>query len=344
MLQFHELDKLRARSLPACRLPVKVQRLSWSSDPARGAQDITVINTRPSREGGQHWIITDSGLGGLGVCAQIERKFSRSGARNDLRITYFNAWPEQGRGYNDLPDLPSRARIFDRALRCMDRLMPDRILIACNTLSVLYPMTSYSRTTAVPVVGIIDAGVELFSDALEEQPSSAIAMFGTRTTIESGMHRDRLLERGIDGKRMAAISCHGLAAAIEKDPAGAAVTHLLEQCAAEACRQDLSGSPLYAGLCCTHYSYIQEQFRSVLERHMGRTVRILDPNDRMVRNLAPRDGPASAGPAPRPIVVTVVSKVELGDIPRRAVAGLLAPVSEATARALLSYNWRPGLF
>jgi len=299
---------------------------------------------RHLKDSGQHWIITDSGLGGLAVCAEIERVLSRSGMRNDLRITYFNAWPEPGRGYNDLPDLPSRARAFDRALQCMDQLRPDRILLACNTLSVLYPMTAYSRTTAVPVSGIIDAGVDLFSEALGEQPSSAIVMFGTRTTIESGVHRDRLMQKGIEGKRIAAVSCHGLAAAIEKDPAGAAVAHLLEQCVAEACRQDLSGSPLYAGLCCTHYSYIKKQFRSVLERQTGRTVRTLDPNDRMVRSLAPRNEQETAVAPHRAVAVTVISKVELDDIPRRAVAGLLAPVSKVTAQALLTYNWRPGLF
>ena len=110
---------------------------------------------------GRHWIITDSGLGGLGVCAGIENNLRRSDLRDSLRITYFNAWPEQGRGYNDLPDTDARARVFNRALACMDRLRPDQILIACNTLSVLYPMTEYSRMTAVPVIGIIDAGVEI---------------------------------------------------------------------------------------------------------------------------------------------------------------------------------------
>jgi glutamate racemase len=303
---------------------------------------MTISEPRHLKDGGQHWIITDSGLGGLAVCAEIERSFSRSGLRNDLRITYFNAWPEQGRGYNDLPDLPSRARTFNQALQCMDQFKPDRILIACNTLSVLYPMTAYSHTAAVPILGIIDAGIDLFLEALGEDPSSSIVMFGTRTTIESGVHRDRLMQKGIEGKRIAAVSCHGLAAAIEKDPVVAA--GLLEQCGAEACRQGISGEPLFAGLCCTHYSYVKEQFRSVLERQTGKTVRILDPNDRMVRSVALRNEQETVDAVPRAIEVEVISQVELDDLPRRVVARLLAPVSEVTAQALLSYTWRPGLF
>ena len=305
---------------------------------------MTICEPRHSKDSRQHWLITDSGLGGLAVCAEIERNFRRSGSGHNLRITYFNAWPEQGRGYNDLPDPPSRARVFNRALVCMDRFKPDRILIACNTLSVLYPMTEYSRTTAVPVLGIIDAGVDLFLEALEADPSSSIILFGTRITIESGAHRDRLLQKGIKGERIAAVSCHGLAAAIEKDPAGAMVAGLIEQCAAEACRADLSGGPLYVGLCCTHYSYVKEQFRSVLEQQSGKRAQILDPNDRMVRRLVPEKGQEMDETAHSSTVVEVISRVELHENQRRAVAKLVASVSEVTAQALLSYTWRPGLF
>jgi glutamate racemase len=305
---------------------------------------MTICQPQRSKDSRRHWVITDSGLGGLAVCAEIERSFRRSDSCHDLRITYFNAWPEQGRGYNDLPDPPSRARVFNRALICMDRFKPDRILIACNTLSVLYPMTAFSRATAVPVLGIIDAGVDLFLEALEADPSSSIILFGTRITIESGAHRDRLLRKGIKKNRITAVSCHGLAAAIEKDPAGAMVAGLIEQCAAEACRADLSGGPLYVGLCCTHYSYVKELFRSVLEQQSGKRVEILDPNDRMVRCLVPEKGQAMDEIAPSSIVVEVISQVELNESQRRAVAKRIAPVSEVTAQALLSYTWRPGLF
>jgi glutamate racemase len=305
---------------------------------------MTICQPQRSKDSRRHWVITDSGLGGLAVCAEIERSFRRSDSCHDLRITYFNAWPEQGRGYNDLPDPPSRARVFNRALVCMDQFKPDRILIACNTLSILYPMTQFSRTTAVPVLGIIDAGVDLFLEALEAYPSSSIVLFGTRITIESGVHRDRLLQKGIPKNRIAAVSCHGLAAAIEKDPAGAMVAGLLEQCAAEACRADLSGEPLCVGLCCTHYSYIKGQFRSVLERQTGKRVQILDPNDRMARCLAPEKGQETVETGLNSIVVEVISQVELDESQRRAVAKLVAPVSAVTAQALLSYTWRPGLF
>ena len=46
--------------------------------------------------------------------------------------------PTLGRGYNDLPDVASRAAVLDKALAAMTAFRPGLILIACNTLSVLY--------------------------------------------------------------------------------------------------------------------------------------------------------------------------------------------------------------
>jgi glutamate racemase len=307
------------------------------------------------REGRLHLAITDSGMGGLSVCAAIERNIRLSGFKRRVRITYFNVWPEQGKGYNDLPDMPSRARVFDRALERIYQFRPDRILIACNTLSILYDWTAFSRAAAVPVLGIIDAGVDLFHEALSAGPPAGIVLFGTRTTIESGVHRERLLQRGIQDTRIAAVPCHGLAAAIETDPDGPAVADLIAQCAAVAGAAGRAGNRLYAGLCCTHYTYVSGLMRSALERQSGKTVVILDPNERMADCVAAQPGgprpaagagatadPADAGSGA--VAVEVISKVELAKNPRQAVAKRLAAVSGVTARALLSYTWQPDLF
>lgn len=56
--------------------------------------------------------------------------------------------------------MAERVRVFDRALGAMLRFQPDRILIACNTLSALYPKTPFSKHSPVPVTDIIDFGVE----------------------------------------------------------------------------------------------------------------------------------------------------------------------------------------
>ncbi|MGA2260206.1 MAG: aspartate/glutamate racemase family protein [Acidobacteriota bacterium] len=289
-------------------------------------------------------VVTDSGLGGLSICAEIERILRQTTLYRNVRITYFNAWPDPRSGYNDLPDMQSRAGVFNGALIRMAQFEPDRIVIACNTLSILYPMTEFSRTTRIPVLGIIDAGVDLFCEALNADPLSAIVLFGTRTTIQSRVHRDRLVQKGIQGSRIMAISCHGLAAAIEKNPESRAVTDLIEECVSEACKAGLPGERLYVGLCCTHFTYVKESIRASLARRSGKSIHILDPNHRVAGCVAPGEAEALIAPARAKMRVEVISKVALDDNQRRALAKQVEPVSAVTARALLSYTHQPDLF
>jgi glutamate racemase len=330
-----------------------------------------------------HLVVTDSGLGGLSICAALERRLRKEGG-TPARITYVNAWPFEGRGYNDLPDVPARAAVFDRALDRMARWSPDRILIACNTLSIIYARTAFCRAPPVQVDGIIDAGVDLFAEVLMAEPSAGLILLGTKTTIESGVHAGALVQRGVDPHRMRAVHCHGLAGAIERDPESAAVTDVIASCAARVRAADPGGVPLFAGLCCTHYGYVADRICTALGAALGRPVLALDPNARMVDDLAldavargahdaaagtqdrlsstgdaatrtpdqlpglgaqvrPPGQPSSAGGAVL-VSVEVISKVALDDTARQAIARLVAPTSPATAQALLSYSHVPDLF
>lgn len=297
-----------------------------------------------------HLVLTDSGLGGLAVCAALERALRRAprsaGPGGQVRLTFFNAAPGPRRGYNDLPDLAARAALLDRTLAAMQALRPDRIVLACNTLSVLYGHTDHARSGACPVAGIIDAGVRLFAAALREDPDGSLVLLGTRTTIESGEHRRRLLSDGAASERIAAISCHGLARAIETDPDGPAVDRLIRQCAAALASLELPGRRLYAGLACTHYGFAGERIRCALAEASGREVRLLDPNQALAEEVAAALGAAGpdAGQGAPAITVRVLSQVPLPEPGLRAFAAHLEPVSGLTARALLSYTCDPQLF
>lgn len=298
-----------------------------------------------------HVVITDSGLGGLGICAAIENAVRHSSQGGGVALTYFNAWPEQGRGYNSMPDEASRVASFDCALTRMGQLRPDRIVIACNTLSVLFPLTRYAVSSPIPVVGIIDAGVALFSEALDADPQSSIALFGTRITMDSGVHRDRLLQRGVAAARVVSVPSHGLAAAIEKDAGGVEVERLIDECASQAAALLPREGPVLAGLCCTHYGYVADQFRFSLERALGRPAQILDPNDAMVRFLTPvltielsGAEAVTPGSSSGAVSVAVISKVSLDERTRAGIGRLVAPISAATADALLAYTHVPDLF
>jgi glutamate racemase len=289
-------------------------------------------------------VITDSGLGGLLVCADLERRLRQTAGGGAVRLIYVNAWPDAQHGYNDLPDLAARAAVFDRALSAMMTFHPDFVLIACNTLSVVYEATAFVRTPAVPVTGILDEGADLFFEALARDPAGILVLFGTRTTIGSGEHVRRLVRRGIDPRRIVAEPCHGLAAAIDKDPDSPAIPGLVEDCILRVAPRLPSGAPLYAGLACTHYAYVAEAFRTTLGRHTGAKIEILDPGDRLVGGLTRGLSARRAAAGEKGASVEVVSKVELPEPQRQAVARRIHPVSAATARALLEYRRISDLF
>jgi glutamate racemase len=303
-----------------------------------------------------HIIITDSGLGGLSICAALEQGLRLAGPSRDIRLTYVNAWPFEDRGYNDLPDEAARAQVFDAALARMAQMQPGRILIACNTLSILYPLTAFSRHAPVPVHGIVDAGTDLFAERLAGDPVSSIVLLGTRTTIDSGVHRERLQRRGVDPGRIAAVSCHGLAGAIERDVHGPRVAELIGSCASRAAEAAPPGGMLFLGLCCTHYGYVAVRLVDAVARQTPRRVRALDPNLQLTAALladsaffedgADPEVPSGASRVRGRGVVSVelVSKVTLADPARGGIARLIEPVSAATAGALLSYAHVPDLF
>lgn len=294
-----------------------------------------------------HLVITDSGLGGLNVSARLERALRDTPPAPGIRLTYVNAWPETGRGYNSLPDMASRASVFDSALRRMREMGPDAIVIACNTLSIIYEATEFRRDPGVPVQGIVDAGVRLFEEALDAEPASTLLILGTRTTVESGAHRNRLVLRGIDPGRISGASCHGLATAIEEGPERPEVAALIDTCMQAAAASAGSGEPLFAGLCCTHYEMVEDRIRGALAAHTGRLVGTLDPNARLVEDISarlPRQGRMAKPDSGNGISVEVISKIALSAAQRRAIGAVIERVSPATAHALQNYRHVPDLF
>jgi len=289
-------------------------------------------------------LITDSGLGGLLISAELERRLRGTNGDGAARLIYVNAWPDAGYGYNDLPDIGARAAVFDRALAAMAAFRPDLILIACNTLSVVYEATAFSRAPAVLVTGILNVGADLFYEVLAGDTAGVLALFGTRTTIGSGEHVRRLVRRGIDPRRIVAEPCHGLAAAIDKDPDSPLVPGLVNECVLRVVPRLPAGAPVSVGLACTHYAYVAETFRASLGRHTGTRVEILDPGKRLVDGLTLGVGARRPSDGERPIAMEVVSKVELPEAQRQAVSRRIESVSPRTARALLEYRRMPDLF
>jgi glutamate racemase len=289
-------------------------------------------------------LVTDSGLGGLSVCADLERRLREGGVYRKARILFANALPEANRGYNRMATTAEKVEVFDAALNGMARwYAPDAILVACNTLSVLIPETRFSRANPTPVLGIVETGVEMLYERLHADPRAIGIIFGTETTIGMGTHKRLLVERGIDSLRLVTQACPNLAGKIEEDAGGEVVRTAISGFVAMALEQ-ASGTPdtAFAGLCCTHYGYsggfFEESFR---EKGVSHPV-LVDPNARMSEVLFP---PGSGRRTDRPeILVEVVSRAVITSEEATSIGGLLEPVSPATAQALRSYELKKDLF
>jgi glutamate racemase len=296
-----------------------------------GKEDVTIV-------------VTDSGLGGLSILADVERRLRDFKNFRSVRLVFFNAlFSEQG-GYNSLGSRSEKISVFDSALRSMaEDYEPDQILIGCNTLSVLYPDTAFSRGSDIAVTGIVDAGVNLMAQGLREHPGSRVIIFGTQTTIADGTYGRELQRKGFLPERIFQQACPDLVPYIERGADSDETEMLISAYAAEAIKNlPDTAAPVLVSLNCTHYGYSLDLWRRAFEDQDVRPAAFLNPNARMLEFLFV---PETQGRYPETrVTVEVVSMVEIGTARQRSIGSRLREISPQTTEALAGYRWDPGLF
>jgi glutamate racemase len=288
--------------------------------------------------------VTDSGLGGLSIVADAAERMRRHRNFSGVRLVFFNAlFSEQG-GYNSLESRSDKIRVFDSALLSLQRRFdPDLILIGCNTLSVLFPDTDFSRESGVPVRGIVDAGVEMIARGLREHPESRVVILGTQTTVEEGRHARLLVQKGFLPERIFHHACPDLIPYIERGFDSEDTEMLISAYVGEAL-QGLPDpeAPILVSLNCTHYAYSLELWRKAFLDQGARPAAILDPNTRMLDFLF--SGETRGRFEEARVSVEAVSMVKIGRAELASIGSWLNGVSPQTARALADYEWEPELF
>ncbi len=290
-------------------------------------------------------LVTDSGLGGLSVAAELENGFRSARAFRRVNLVFANALPDVDRTYNAMTTRKEQVDTFDLALQGMTRwYKPDLILVACNTLSVLIPETRFARSGRVPILGIIDSGVRAMSERLKADPSAVALLLGTPITIGSGVHRARLLALGFERDQVQEQACPNLETEIQADPGSDIVRGLIEAYGDEARRALAARAtrPLIVGLCCTHYGYSLALFQEVLDQQFGRHVVVVNPNIEMSRSVLARVRRGAFGATETS--VRVVSRAAITAQEREAIAAVLARWSPKTAAGLRSYDRKMDLF
>jgi glutamate racemase len=289
-------------------------------------------------------VITDSGLGGLSILADAVERSKNWKSFQKINFIYFNALFSNQGGYNTLETHQEKVSIFDSALNSLeDRCNPDLILIGCNTLSIIYDDTSFSKRTKTPVKGIIDAGVNVAYDALKVHPESKIILFATQTTVAQNSHKDQLLKKGFLPERIVYQACPELARYIEADYKGDETEMLIFAYVDEALQKISDRStPLLVSLNCTHYGYSIDFWKNAFRGLGVEPLAFLNPNAKMNDFLfCPQFQNRFQN---TDTSVRIVSMVEISKKKMESLGTFLHPLSPQTVEALQEYEWKEDLF
>jgi glutamate racemase len=288
--------------------------------------------------------VTDSGLGGLSIMADASDRIKKWKTFAGVCLVFFNALFSTEGGYNSLRTREEKIQVFDSALRNLEkRYHPDLILIGCNTLSTLYPDTSFSKRTSIPVVGILEAGIELIAKSLRNFPESRVILFGTQTTISEATHKKKLGEAGFGPQKVILQACPELVDFIERgfksDETEMLISAYVEEALQKLANQQ---TPIHVSLNCTHYGYSLALWKKAFSEAEVKPLSFINPNTEMIRFLfQPRlknrfkDTTISA---------RVVSMVKISRERLASIGSWLERISPLTANALKDYEWVPELF
>jgi len=288
-------------------------------------------------------VVTDSGLGGMSVAADLAARLPKSGVFQNAEIIFFNSLFHNKSGYNSLDSEDEKIRIFDIALNSMkNKYHPDLLLIACNTLSVLYDKTPFSKIADLPVIGIVATGVDLIHEQFNNTPQATAIIFATKTTVASQYHKKMLIDRGIDESQIVLQACHKLAGSIERGADSPETAELIRKYVNQAMSTIDADHSIFASLNCTHYGYSIEQFRVSFAEAGYPEVTIIDPNPEMADFLF--DEKYLHRYQETKVSVKVVSKVSISDEKKDSLAPLIQKTSFAAAEALRNYRYDADLF
>ena len=287
-------------------------------------------------------VVTDSGLGGLSVWADVYQFLLQKKVYKKVRLTFADALFDENSGYNKLEAFQDKIDIFNRALYGMKKnFSPDIILIACNTLSVLYPYTNFSETEKIQVFGIVNDGVKLIEKQLITSSKTEVVLFATQTTIQAGSHIQKLDERGADVARVIPKACPELQSYIEREPEGAE-TMLLIQKYVDEVLPVLKMDKVSISLNCTHYGYALPLWKQAFKNRNIHLEAVVNPNSLMVEKVSPDKENHTYNETE--IELKMITKVPLPEQNKQAMVQIFKNISPDLAETIDNYELLPDYF
>ena len=222
-------------------------------------------------------LVFDSGLGGLSVCAAVQR------LGLDLTIDYLAdtaLFP-----YGDQSDAVLGARIPDLVAQEADSIGAGAVVMACNTASTLALAQTRAVLPHIPVVGVVPA----VKPAAAMTRTGVIGLLGTPATVRRA-YTDALIADHAAGVTVLRYGAPDLAAAAEAvlcgqagpgDAPARAMAGLLAQ--PDGARMDV------VVLACTHFVFVVDALAAAAPAG----VRFIDSADAVARRLGEVTGAAA---------------------------------------------------
>ena len=188
-------------------------------------------------------------------------------AGSEMKMVYLNAVPRDQYGYNDMASAEERVRVFNGLLeKAEDRFQPEKIFVACGSLSALLDEVPYVEKHRHKVQGIGWIGRQLLKEAIQEKSDAPVFVFATPVTVSEGLYSLTGL-RGIQRPDVYIEQpCPGLANQISSKLEEKAIfAEIMECCqkALESAESHLkfnSHQDPIVFLGCTHYSFRADLF------------------------------------------------------------------------------------
>jgi len=286
-------------------------------------------------------IVTDSGLGGFSVYTALSRGLRNNSPATEVELIYFNAVPEEGVGFNQLNSEAEKIDALERVFNSMEnRFRPGKIIIACNTLSVLYEKTKFGIENGGKIYGIVNSALSSAKRAIGDNPDANVVILGTGTTIDSGVYRNALINF-TEEKKVISQACPLLETEIERGIDGKVTKIMLKKflSEAESKMKRKSGSNILL-LACTHYALIEKEILNIAVKTGIENPIIVNPNEAMAAGILTDIGAGVRGS----INHRVVSKVKMNISPAGKIIAGQKDLPEETLAALMNYEYIPDLF
>lgn len=285
--------------------------------------------------------VVDSGFGGFRLCALLDAAGRKLDNFPKLNVTFADVTPSEEVYFNSLP-YAEQIVLFDKSLNAITReFRPEKIIIACGTLTSLYSHTHYSQSEALPVSCFFDTFAAKYGQSsrqMKDEPLRYLVL-GTETTVRSEYFSTVMTSVGVAREDIRYCAFPGVATQISNDFTGLkverAVASLLEQNGFE---QKGIYKPDIVVLACSHYGYQKPVFEKIARSFFGDVSEVVDPMDTLLEEflvMLRKQGTADVGVSPS---VEFFARYDLPKSELQNVGKYIGHISPTALAAMENYT------